>query len=124
MKLTLIIGLGGFLGSISRYMLHVFILRLFPVVFPVGTFSINLIGSFFLGVILALAEHHKVLNQEWRMFLAVGFCGSFTTFSTFALEGMHLLQQKSWIIFGSYTIGSIISGVLCAAAGYYIFAKF
>lgn len=120
MKLALIVGIGGFLGSIFRYMIHQAMYRIWPVTFPLGTFTVNMAGCFLLGVILALAEYHKMLNAEWRLFLAVGFCGSFTTYSTFALEGFTLLQQKEYLIFGAYTIGSLFFGITFAAAGYFL----
>ena len=88
-----------------------------------GTFMVNMLGCLLLGMIFSLAEHHKVLNNEWRLFLAVGFCGSFTTFSTLALEGMLLIQQKEWLVFFSYMAGSLILGLLFTALGYFLFTK-
>ncbi|MGK7391461.1 MAG: fluoride efflux transporter CrcB [Candidatus Cyclobacteriaceae bacterium M2_1C_046] len=123
MKIAFIIGLGGFVGSISRYMVHQALYRLFPVAFPWGTFTVNITGSLLLGIILALTEHYKILTTEWRVFLTIGFCGSFTTYSTFALEGFTLLQQKEYLIFGLYIFASLILGILFAAAGYFLFTK-
>lgn len=123
MKLAIIIGLGGFLGSISRYLVHQALFKLWPVAFPWGTFAVNITGSFLLGVLLALTEHYKLLSTEWRVFLGIGFCGSFTTYSTFALESFTLLQQKNYLIFGSYILASLILGILFAAAGYLLFSK-
>ena len=123
MKLALIIGIGGFFGSISRYLVHQAILKIWPAPFPIGTFTINMMGSFLFGILFALSEHYKILSSEWRLFLSIGFCGSFTTYSTFALEGFTLFQQKEYFIFLSYTLGSLIVGILCAAAGYILLSK-
>lgn len=124
MKLILLIGLGGFLGSISRYLVHLSFIKICPALaFPVGTFTVNILGSLFLGMIYALSEHYKLFSDEMRLFLAVGFCGSFTTFSTLALESVHLLQQKEILIFASYIIASLALGLLAVVAGYYLIIK-
>src|SRR4051812_49157893 len=91
-RLLLIIGVGGFLGSISRYVVQEWMIRLFTSPFPVGTFIVNMAGSFLIGGIYALAEKTGFLSNEWRVFLATGFCGGFTTFSTFSYEIVTMLR--------------------------------
>ena len=109
-KTLLIIGMGGFLGSTSRYLASKLIAEKIDSGFPWGTFSVNIIGCFILGLIYVLAEHHDWLTLEWRWFLAVGFCGSFTTFSTFSYESHALYQSGNIGIMMLYTIISVIVG--------------
>lgn len=123
MKLAILVGIGGFLGSVSRYILNTIILKYWSSPFPLGTFSINIAGSLFLGIIYAIAEEQKILSHEARLLFAVGFCGSFTTFSTFSMEMLNLLQSKDWLTFGLYSMGSIIMGIIAVAAGYFITSK-
>jgi CrcB protein len=83
-KASLFIGIGGFLGSISRYLLSQYVDKKIITLFPFGTFTVNILGCFLLGLLYALAEKEQVLTNELRLLLTVGFCGSFTTFSTFS----------------------------------------
>jgi CrcB protein len=93
MKLV-IVGLGGFFGSICRYLASGFAYRLFPLtLFPVGTITVNVIGCIILGFLAGLAEFRQVLTPEMRSFLLIGFLGSFTTYSTFGLESFQLLRD-------------------------------
>jgi CrcB protein len=105
-----IIGLGGFLGSVSRFLLSKVIQEQSNSNFPWGTMVINILGSFLLGVIFALSVKHSILNPTWRNFLAVGFCGAFTTFSTFSLDNFQLIvnQQIGYSLL--YTIISVVLG--------------
>lgn len=120
MKEALIVGLGGFLGAIARYLLQNAIVNRFITIFPVGTFSINLIGSLIIGLIFGLSERYQWMTQEWRLFLAIGFCGSFTTFSTFAFDNMQLLKDGNYSQLIWYTVLSFVFGVGLAWLGYSI----
>lgn len=86
MKEVLIVGLGGFAGSISRYLIQLALISRFSLLFPLGTLAINLVGSLVVGLIFGYAERFQWMNPEWRLFLAIGFCGSFTTYSSFAFD--------------------------------------
>jgi CrcB protein len=89
-----IIGLGGFFGSICRYLASGFAYRLFPLTFfPIGTITVNVIGCILLGILAGLAEFRQLLTPEMRSFLLIGFLGSFTTYSTFGLESFQLLRD-------------------------------
>ncbi len=115
-KNILIVGIGGFLGSVSRYLTGLaFIDITHP--FPVATFLINVVGSFAIGIVYGVADRSGYLNQWWILFLATGFCGGFTTFSTFAHENLRLLQAGEYVLFGLYTGGSIILGILAVLTG-------
>ncbi|MDH5475283.1 MAG: fluoride efflux transporter CrcB [Cyclobacteriaceae bacterium] len=117
LKISLIIGVGGFLGSVSRYWLSLFIDKNFFGAYPYGTFTVNLIGCFLLGIIYALADKEQILSHEMRFFLATGFCGSFTTFSTFSYENHLLYQEGEWATLITYISLSVVIGLLAAFGG-------
>ncbi len=87
------IGMGGFIGAISRYLAASLIHRLFGVSFPYGTLFVNVAGSFFLCMFLPLSLEVYQIPAELRAAVTVGFCGAFTTFSTFSFETLSLLQD-------------------------------
>ena len=98
-KTLLFIGSGGFLGSISRFLASRYLQNNFPSAFPFGTFLVNISGCFLIGLIYGFSERSSLLTQGWKMFLAVGFCGGFTTFSTFANENLALLRDGDFFPF-------------------------
>ena len=116
----LLIGLGGFIGSISRYLTARLVDEKLNSVFPYGTLAVNVIGSFLLGLIYMLALRKVGLTENGRLFLGVGFCGGFTTFSAFALENFNLLQQKFLGTSLLYVAISVVAGLLALAAGIWI----
>lgn len=111
----LIVGIGGFIGSILRYLIG-----LIPIQeshhFPIKTLVINVIGSFVIGIIVAMALKHAQLNPRLVLFLKVGICGGFTTFSTFALETTQLFQGGRAFIAVLYIIASVILSILAVFA--------
>lgn len=113
----LLIGLGGFLGSASRYLIYVLLSRIWPVAFPLGTFAVNILGCLFIGVIFGLSGRLEWLTPQWQMFLATGFCGGFTTFSTFTFENAEMLQSGNYGMFAWYAIGSFAIGLLAVYLG-------
>ena len=116
LKIFMLVGTGGFLGSVSRYFLGQFIHRFLPVVFPYGTLTINILGCFLIGIILGFSDKNMV-TPEWRFFLATGFCGGFTTFSTFAYENLNLLGDKEYFYFFLYSILSYTVGLTMVYLG-------
>ena len=82
-----------------------------PSIFPFGTFAVNIAGCFLIGLFYALGEKGNLLSPEWRMALTTGFCGGFTTFSTFAFENMNLLRTGDYVYFVSYILLSILLGI-------------
>ncbi|TFH46255.1 MAG: fluoride efflux transporter CrcB, partial [Bacteroidia bacterium] len=92
-KNILLIGLGGFFGSIARYFVSMLNLSVHFFSIPVGTLVVNVIGSLVIGFLTGIAEKSTLLTAEWRMFLMVGLCGGFTTFSTFANENLMLIHN-------------------------------
>lgn len=122
MKEVLIVGLGGFAGSISRYLIQLAVISRFTLLFPLGTFGINLVGSLIVGLIFGYAERFQWMNPEWRLFLAIGFCGSFTTFSSFAFDNLRLLEDNNYYQLFWYVSLSLILSVVLTWGGY-SFAK-
>ena len=115
-KILLLIGSGGFVGSILRYIISMGVQNRFLSSFPYGTISVNLIGSFLIGVVYALVERGN-LSPEVRIFLATGLLGGFTTFSAFSLDALNLLQEGLWVEGASYIIISVILGIAFAFLG-------
>lgn len=105
------VGIGGFIGSICRYLIG-----LIPIKaqsgFPFKTFAINIVGAFVIGLIAALAMKNKSLNPNVVLMLKVGVCGGFTTFSTFAYETADLIHSGKWGVALCYALGSAVLGVL------------
>lgn len=111
------IALGGALGAVSRYCLGNFISRIVGSALPYGTFVINIIGCFFMGLLMTIILERNMMSQAWRLFLCVGFLGGFTTFSSFGYETLMLLQEGRYIAGLGYIGGSVILGLMSAALG-------
>ncbi len=120
LKIFLITGAGGFLGSGVRYLVQRIAEIYLPVAFPSGTTIINISGSFLIGIIFALGDKTKILTPEMRIFLATGFCGGFTTFSTFSLEAYGLLQDRAYFFLSGYIFISVFFGIFATLAGIWL----
>lgn len=116
-KNLLLIGLGGGAGSVLRYFCQKWVYQFYPHPFPWGTFIVNIAGCFLIGVLFAAAEKTSLLTPAWRLLLITGFCGGFTTFSTFAYENLQLLRGNDLTYFLLYTLLSIVLGVLGVLGG-------
>jgi len=116
-KSILLVGTGGFLGTAARFLTSRYFAAYFPSSFPYGTFVVNIVGCLLIGLIYGIAERGNFISAEWRMFLAVGFCGGFTTFSAFAAENVAMLRDTEYFNFFLYTGGSIFIGLLATFAG-------
>ena len=123
-KTLLLVGTGGFLGSISRFLTSRFMQSYFPSAFPFGTFVVNISGCFLIGLIFGFSERSSLLTPGWKMFLAVGFCGGFTTFSTFANENLALLRDCEVFNFLLYAGLSVFLGIAATFLGVIIIKIF
>jgi fluoride exporter len=114
---VLYIAAGGVLGTLSRYYLEGWIQHRSGSAFPVGTLIVNLAGSLVLGFVLRLATGAAVISPEWRAALSIGFCGAFTTMSTFSYESVRLFGDGEYWYAGLYVGGTVLGCMLAVAAG-------
>jgi CrcB protein len=113
------LAVGGVVGTWARYGLGGWIHGVMGSTFPWGTLGVNLVGSFVLGLVIRLAELSP-LSPEVRGLLTIGFCGAFTTFSTFTYETVALLQAREWTRAALYAFGSLGLGLVAVAAGLFL----
>lgn len=107
------ISVGAIVGASARYFLSGFVARHFSTAFPYGTLFINITGSIILGFFLIYSTERVLLDPRWRLLVAIGFCGSYTTFSSYAFESFALMEQSQWLMLG---LNILASNVLCLAA--------
>jgi fluoride exporter len=114
---VLLVALGGALGSVTRYLVGGWIASRMGASFPYGTLIINLTASFIIGFFLAFAEDRASLDPYWRLFIAVGFIGGYSTFSTYEYESIRLLQDGEMLLGTLYLLGSMVGGAVAAITG-------
>ena len=112
----LIIGLGGFIGAVLRYIISGLIQK-GAITFPLGTMGVNVIGSFLLGFVMYMSEFKGAFNEETRVFLTIGVLGAFTTMSTFSYESFRLLEQNELLLFGLNMFATITLTVFAVYLG-------
>ena len=113
----MMIALGGALGAVSRFLLGNAVSKAIGSALPYGTFVVNVIGCFAMGLLMTIIVDREMLPAAWRLFLCVGFLGGFTTFSSFAYEGLMLLNEGRLLAVLTYVGGSVGLGLVAAAAG-------
>ena len=116
----LFVGFGSFIGGGLRYLLSRFLQNYMENSFPLGTLVVNLLGCLFIGVFYALFEHGNLLNSNYRLFLTVGVCGGFTTFSTFMNENFQLLKDGNFFYTSLYLALSLVGGMIAIFLGHLI----
>ena len=117
LRSILLIGLGGGVGSIFRYITSVIVNKYFVGIFPLATFTVNFLGCLLIGFLLGFFDKQQGGNPDIKMLLVTGFCGGYTTFSTFASENVNLLQSNNSIIAFVYIAASVLSGLLAVWLG-------
>ncbi|HDP54393.1 MAG TPA: fluoride efflux transporter CrcB [Bacteroidetes bacterium] len=117
-KNVLIVALGGGVGSVARYLLSFYIQKGTEGTFPWGTLVVNIIGSLLIGLLYGLSERGHLMSTELRLLLAVGLCGGFTTFSTFANENFILIRGGELLHMSVYTGLSVVLGFFFVYLGY------
>jgi fluoride exporter len=116
----LLVGAGGAVGSILRYLCQRWINETYQHTFPLATFLVNITGCLLIGVFYAMAEKGSILTPQARLLLVTGFCGGFTTFSTFAFENVSLLRSGDLLYSLLYISGSVVLGVLAVYLGVFV----
>jgi len=111
------VSLGGVVGASSRYALSRFASKILTPNFPYGTLIINVSGSFLLGLFLVWSTERVLLDPRWRWLVAIGFCGSYTTFSSFAFESIAYFEQGHWLLFASNVIANNLLCLLAVLGG-------
>jgi len=119
----LVISLGAILGANARWIISRYAARMIGTIFPYGTLIINVSGSFLVGFFMIWATERVLIDPRWRLLIVVGFCGAFTTFSSFAFETMAYFQQGQWLLMAAnflsnnlLCLGAALSGIALARA--------
>lgn len=119
-KNLILIALGGGLGSMLRYLANINIGKIWPFKLYYATFLVNIIGCLIIGLIIGYLQKNDTNNESLKLLLITGFCGGFTTFSTFGLENFNLLQSQNYITSLIYIAASIIIGIAFVGVGIYL----
>jgi fluoride exporter len=117
LKNFLLVGLGGGIGAMLRYLFSSFIKHN---TFPYNTLLINIVGSLLIGIVFGLSEKSNVISNELKLFLATGICGGFTTFSAFSVENMQMLKDGNYVTAGVYIFISVLLCIVAVFAGFKI----
>ena len=121
LKSILFVGIGSFAGGVLRYIISYLMKNVSSYqTLPWATLIANLVGCFLIGIIFAIFSKYSNTNNPLYLLLATGFCGGFTTFSTFANESLQMIQSGNILGFVSYTLTSIIFGIILVWLGYII----
>lgn len=113
-----LVGIGGFIGSVLRFWVSNWFMQNIPPTWPWGTFLVNLLGCFVIGMVMGLPAKAQE-TENLRLFIGSGFCGGFTTFSAFSNEGFQMLRHQLYLLFAAYAVSSVLLGLAAVATGYF-----
>ncbi len=116
-KAIILVGLGGGVGSIFRYLTSVVATKYFQTIFPLGTFAVNIIGCLIVGILLGLFERQQLTNPDLKLLFITGFCGGYTTFSAFASENINLFQSGNSLTAFVYIASSVLISLFAVFIG-------
>src|SRR5690606_37710555 len=119
-KTLMLIGIGGGLGSILRYLSGLYAYKYLPGSFPWGTMMVNVSGCFLIGLLLGCFGRYPGLDPDWKLLLVVGFCGGFTTFSAFSMESLSLFQSHQVSVAFLYLVASVVGGLAATMLGFFL----
>ena len=117
------IAVGGAFGACSRYLISELCVVLFGRGFPYGTLTVNVVGSFIMGALIALFENEMLATEPWRQIIGLGFLGALTTFSTFSMDNVLMLQQGAFFKMGLNILLNVVLSVSAALVGFQLLIK-
>ena len=117
------IALGGAFGACSRYLVSEFCAVLLGRAFPYGTLTVNVVGSFIMGLLIAAFENEMLATEPWRQIIGLGFLGALTTFSTFSMDNVLLMQQGAFFKMGLNVLLNVVLSISAAWIGFQILIK-
>jgi len=118
MKLYLIVALGSGIGGMLRYYISDIVQKNSASLFPFGTLTVNIIGSFIIGLVIFYLDSLKIISSEMRLFLTIGLCGGLTTFSTFSYETVKLFQDSEFLLAGANILLNVILTIIAVYLAY------
>lgn len=121
---ALLVGLGGFLGAIARWLVGTLIATRFGNTWPWGTFIINITGCFMIGFFVTLTSERVVVHEGWRYLFPIGFVGAYTTFSTYEYETARMIEMGEWVRALSYVLASTLVGFASVVLAMWVARRF
>lgn len=119
-KAIVLVGLGGGIGSVLRYLVSVVVTKYFQTAFPLATFVSNFVGCLIIGVLLGVFERQQISSPDLKLLFITGFCGGYTTFSAFAAENVSLFQSGNSFTALLYIFGSVLLGLFAVWIGLFL----